>query len=87
MSSDLNQETFEGWGRAAVSASAFVRFVLERMDTQDGRELWDAICLEWNVADRAAAARLVETVQFWVRRFNLSTLTSDGSSCSGSLDT
>ena len=75
--SNLNRETFEGWVRTAVSASAFVRSVLERIDTQDGPVLWDAVCVEWNVSDRATAARLVETVQSWVRRYNPSALTSD----------
>ncbi len=66
---DLDQETFDGWVRAALTASTFVSFVLQHVNTPDGRDLWDAVCQEWNVADRAAASRLVETVQIWVRRY------------------
>lgn len=72
--SDLDHETFDGWIRTALTASAFVDFVLEHMHAQDERDLWDAICREWNVADRVAAWRLVESVQTWARRYNPSAL-------------
>ena len=71
---DLDQETFDGWVRAALTESPLVGFVLEHVNTPNGRDLWDAVCQEWNVADRAAASRLVETVQIWVRRYNPSAL-------------
>ena len=66
----LDQATLDGWIRAALKVSPFVEFVLDHVDTPDGRDLWDAVCQEWNVADRAAASRLVETTQIWVRRYD-----------------
>ena len=66
---DLDQETFEGWVRSALMASTFVNFVLQHGDASDDRDLWDAVCQKWNVDDRAAALRFVETAQIWLLRF------------------
>ena len=74
---DLDQETFEEWVGTALAAAPFVGFIIERIDAADELELWDAICSEWGAADRAAASRLVETVQIWVRRYNPIALTVD----------
>lgn len=72
--SDLDQETFDGWIGAALKASAFVCFVLDHVSTHEATELWDAVCQQWNIVDRASAARCVETAQIWVRYYNPSAL-------------
>ena len=68
----LDREAFDDWVGSAMSFSPFVSFVLRNMRTaRNDAELWDTICAEWDVADRATASRLSETVENWARRYNL----------------
>lgn len=71
MPPDLDRETFEGWIRVALLASPFVDFVLERVGLQNEPEIWDAVCQEWNLADRATASRLIQTVENWTQQYDL----------------
>ena len=66
--SDLDQGTFDQWVASALSLSEFVTFVVERLGEND-HVLWDAVCEEWGVPDRAAAARLVQTVENWTQSY------------------
>ena len=74
----LDRQAFDDWVGSAVSFSPFVTYVLRQMAaTRNDAELWDMICAEWNVPDRATASRLSETVENWARLYNLLTKYQD----------
>ena len=71
----LDREEFDGWIRTGLLASPFVRFVLDRVSVMREPEKWDVVCNEWDVPNRAAASRLIETVENWIRHYGLADLT------------
>ena len=66
----LDRRAFDSWLQAALWQSEIVNLVFESTDLADETALWDKLCNEWGLEDRAAAARLVETVGNWTQMYN-----------------